>query len=219
MNVCTLRSEYSLREIICNLLMVEPLKDWASWPSSSSQLQDVTDGNSLGTRGWCWCSSNRVSFKHIRVNSSIRQGLLNPSGNWCWCITGLWGFLKKITSWEPFTRSWAVFSTYTSKVFTGQRESALLNALKRTSLGGPEQRVFIRPGMTNLTPSSVDCLNLMSRARMSEALLALHRASKVTNFLESSFNVNSEVGCPVWKCCTTKIHPLPDGIWVQGGVH
>ena len=86
---CTLRSEYSLREIISNLLMVEPLKGWASWPSSSSQ--DVTDGNSLGTCGWCWCHSNRVSFEHIRVNSSIRQGLLNPSGNWCWCnwVVGL----------------------------------------------------------------------------------------------------------------------------------
>ena len=71
--------------------------------------------------------------------------------------------------------------------------------------------------MTNLTPSSVDCLNLMSRARMSEALLALHRASKVTNFLESSFNINSEVGCPVWKCRTSK-DPIPDGIWVQGAV-
>ena len=55
---------------------------------------------------------------------------------------------------------------------------------------------FVRPGMTNLTPSPVDCLNLTSKALMSEAQLALHSASKVTNFLESSFNVNSEVGCP-----------------------
>ena len=99
-------------------------------------------------------------------------------------------------SWELFARSWAVFSTYISKVFNGHRESASSNALKKISLGGPDQRVFVRPGMTNLTPSPVDCLNLTSRALMSEALLALHSASNVTNFLESSFNVNSEVGCP-----------------------
>jgi len=57
--------------------------------------------------------------------------------------------------------------------------------------------------MTNLTPSPVDCLNLTSRALMSEALLALYSASNVTNFLESSFNINSEVGCPAWKYRTT----------------
>ena len=94
-----------------------------------------------------------------------------------------------------------------------------MNALKRTSLGGPEQCVFVRPGMTNLTPSPVDCLNLVSRARMSEALLALHRATKVTNFLESSFNVNSEVGAQSGNVALLKIHPIPDGIWVLGGVH
>ena len=99
-------------------------------------------------------------------------------------------------SWEMFGQTWAVFSTYISRVFTGHRESASLNALMTISLGGPDRGVFVRPGMTNLTPSPVDCLNLISRALMSEALLALHRASKVANFLENSFNVNSDVGCP-----------------------
>ena len=109
-------------------------------------------------------ASAKVSLTHREIDADV---------------TGLWGFLKEITSWEPFTRSWAVFSTYISKVFTGHRESASLNALKKISLGGPERRIFVRPGMTNLTPSPVDCLNLMSRAWMSEALLALHRANKV----------------------------------------
>ena len=78
----TLRFEYSLREITWNLLMVEPLESWTSWPSSSSQ--NIADGNSPGSCCWCWCSSNRVSFKHICVNSSVCQCLLKPSGNWCW---------------------------------------------------------------------------------------------------------------------------------------
>ena len=131
-------------------------------------------------------ASAKVSLTHREIDADV---------------TGLWGSLKEIISWEPFTQSCAVFSTYISHVFTGHRESASLNALKKISFGGPERHVFVRPGMTNLTPSPVDCLNVMSRARMSEALLALHRASKVTNFLKSSFNLNSEDGCPV---CTTK---------------
>ena len=87
--------------------------------------------------------------------STICQGLIDVD------VTGLWGFFKQI-SWEPFTRSWAVFPTYIDHLLGTGNLPHRMNALKKIFVGGP------------------DCL---------------HRASKVTNLLESSFNI-SKVGCP-----------------------
>ena len=41
-----------------------------------------------------------------------------------------------------FSGSLTVFVTYTSEVCTGHTESDSLNALKKTSLGGPDQHVL-----------------------------------------------------------------------------
>ena len=72
---------------------------------------------------------------------------------------------------------------------------------------------FVRPGMTNLTPSPMDCLNLTSRALMSEALLALLPTSwRVLSMLTQRLVARPE------SIALLMIHPIPAGIWELGGV-
>lgn len=101
------------------------------------------------------------------------------------------------------SRRQAVLSSYISSVLTVQRASALSKTAKKTSLGGPKQYVFVDPGIMNFMPPPMGCLNLVSKALKSEALLALHKASNITNLLESSFSTNSAVGGPDRMCLTT----------------
>ena len=121
-------------------------------------------------------------------------------------------------SWELFARSWAALFYIYFQSFHWAHGICSLNALKKIFLGGPNRRVFVRPGMTNLTPSPVDCLNLTSKALISEAQLALHSASKVTNFLESSSMLTQRLVARPESITLLMIHPIPAGIWELGGV-
>ena len=160
-----------MRDITWNLLMVEPFEGWTSWPSSSRQ--NITDGNSPGSCCWHWCSSNWVSFKHICINSSICQCLLNPSGNWCWC-----NWIVRLRKGDNelgavCSKLGCLFYIYIHS-FHWAQGICLIECLKKISLGGPDH-VFVRPGMTNLTPSPVDFLNLTSRALISSSTCIAQR--------------------------------------------
>ena len=51
--------------------------------------------------------------------------------------------------------------------------------------------VYDKPGTL-----SNGLFELLSKAQMSEDVLALHGASKATSFMKISFSINSEVDCP-----------------------
>ena len=120
--------------------MIEPLKGWTSWPSSSSQ--DVTDGNFLGMHGWCWCRSNRVSLNiFVSTPASAKVSLTHREIDAD--VTGLWGFLKEIMKLRALHSKLGCLLYIYIQCFTGHRESACLNALKKICLGGPDRSVFV----------------------------------------------------------------------------
>ena len=73
---------------------------------------------------------------------------------------GLCGFWNEIRSGEgssgvDILKSF-VFSSYTIRVFTGQKDLSRKLA-KKASFGGPDLLVFVIPGRKNCTPSGLNC--------------------------------------------------------------
>ena len=65
--------------------------------------------------------------------------------------------------------------------------------------------------------SQVDCLNRTSRALMSVAVLELHSAGKVTNFLRVLSMLTQRLVAQPESIALLMIYPVPAGIWELGG--